>query len=66
MLSGWMLRVSVTMAAFCMGMKEMGMQTGYWGTYNQSLSENESRYAYNHCREIKEALASNKMEIDWK
>jgi len=33
---GW--RVSVTMAAVHMGVKEMGMQTGHRGTYNQPPS----------------------------
>jgi len=33
---GW--RVSVTMAAVCMGVKEMGMQTGHKGAYNWPLS----------------------------
>jgi len=31
-------KASVTMAAGCMGEEEMGMQTGYWGTYNQPPS----------------------------
>ena len=31
-------RVSVTMAAVCMGVNEMGMQTGHRGAYNQPLS----------------------------
>ena len=32
-------RVFVTMAAVCMGVKEMGMQTGHRGAYNQPLSQ---------------------------
>ena len=32
-------RVSVTMAAVCMGVKEMGMQTGHRGAYNQTPSQ---------------------------
>ena len=31
-------RLSVTMAAVCMGKEEMGMQTGHRGTYNWSSS----------------------------
>jgi len=34
---GW--RVSVNMAAVCMGVKETGMRTGHRGTYNQPLSQ---------------------------
>jgi len=30
---------SVTMAAVHMGVKETGMQTGHWGTYNQPPSQ---------------------------
>ena len=32
-------RVSVTAAAVCMGIKEMGMQTGHRGAYNWPLSQ---------------------------
>ena len=32
-------RVSVTMAAVCMGVKETGMRTGHRGAYNQPLSQ---------------------------
>jgi len=32
-------RVSVTMVAVSMGVKEMGMQTGHRGTYNQPPSQ---------------------------
>ena len=31
-------RVSVTNMAVCMGVEEMGMQTGYRGAYNWALS----------------------------
>ena len=31
-------RVSITRVAVFMGVKGMGMQTGYQGTYNQSLN----------------------------
>jgi len=33
------LRVSVTMVAVCMGVKEVGMQTGHMGAYNWTLSQ---------------------------
>jgi len=59
-------RVSVAMAAVCMGVKEMGMQTWHRGAYNWPLIGNESRSVHNHCGAIKEALTCNKMEIDWK
>jgi len=32
-------KVSVTMVAVCMGVKEMGMQTGHQGAYNQPPSQ---------------------------
>jgi len=32
-------RVSVTLAAVCMGVKEMGMQTGHRGAYNWPPSQ---------------------------
>ena len=32
-------RVSVTVIAVCMGIKEMGMQTGHRGAYNWALSQ---------------------------
>jgi len=32
-------RLSVTRAAVCMGVKEVGMQTGHRGTYNQPPSQ---------------------------
>ena len=36
------------------------------GDVQEGKRLNESRYVHNHCRAIKEALACNKMEIDWK
>jgi len=57
---------SVTMVAVHMGVKEMGMQTGHRAHTIGLQVGNESRYAHNHCRAIKEALACNKMEIDGK
>src|SRR5882724_2274020 len=59
-------RVSVTREAVCMEEKGMGMRTGYRGAYNGLHVGNENRYTYEHCGAIKEALASNKMEIDHK
>jgi len=53
-------RISVTMAAVHMRVKEVGMQTGHRGAYNQASS------VYDHCRAIKKALAHNNMEIDGK
>ena len=58
-------RVSVTMAAVCMGVKETGMQTGHWGTYNWPLSWDQEQV----CTQAllsKEVLAHSKIERDWK
>jgi len=33
----------VTMAAVCMGVKGMGMQTGHRGTYNRALSQDREQ-----------------------
>ena len=59
-------RVSVTMVAVQMGVKEMVMRTGHRAHTISLRVRNENRYTYNHCRAIKEALAHHKMEIDWK
>ena len=58
-------RVSVTGAAVHMGGR-WGCEQGT-GAHTISLQVgNESRYTYNCCGEIKEALACNKMVIDGK
>jgi len=57
-------RVSVTMVAFCMGVKEMGMQTGHRAHTIGLQVRNENRYTHNHCRAIKEVSACIRMEID--
>ena len=59
---GW--RVSVTMAAVCMGVEETGMQQGT-GAHTIGLQvRNENKYTYDHCRAINEALALNKSKIE--
>jgi len=55
---------SVTRVAVCMGVMEMGMQTGHRSTYNQPLSQDQDRYACRHCGAIRKALAHHKTEID--
>jgi len=36
------------------------------GTYNQPQVRIKNKYAYEHCRAIREVLACKKIEIDWK
>ena len=52
-------RISVTTVAVCMGV-EKGMQTGHRAHTISLPVRNESRYAYNHFRAIRETLAGNK------
>jgi len=59
---GW--RVSVTTAAVCKGMQEMGMQTRNRAHTISLWVRNECSYAYGHCGAIREVLECNKMEID--
>ena len=59
-------RVSVTTVAVSRGVKEMGMGAGHRSHTIGLQVGHESRYAHNHCRAIKSALANHKMEIDWK
>jgi len=57
-------RVSVTSAAVHMGVKRWGCEQG---TVVHTISlqvRNENRYAYEHCRAIRGALAHNEIEID--
>jgi len=49
-----------------MGVKGMGMQTGHRVHAISLRVRNENRYVYNYCRAIREVLACNMMEIDWK
>jgi len=56
----------VTRAAVCMGVKEMGMRTGYMGSYNRPPSQDweQDRYTCGHCGAIRKELACHKTEID--
>ena len=54
---------SVTRAAVCMGVKDMGMQTGYRGVSNWPPSRDREQYVCGHCGAIRKALACNKIEI---
>ena len=59
---GW--KVSVTMAAVCMGVEEMGMRTRNMVHTISLQVRNESRYVYRLCRAIKEVLTHSKIEIE--
>src|SRR5882724_1199412 len=56
----------VTMVAVHMGVEETGMQTRHRGAYNQPPSWDQDQGHVWTLQSNSEALACNKMEIDWK